>query len=146
MHDMGPCKADVALAFQKRAHSQCSQVVLCNGCYVDSDAMMILTMICDKMIMLNKKILWYTKEDSVVEKPLSMGEYEMDQLDEWGGMVQLLTAVQLRKVKRLVDDIEASPAIEGKHAQLIVLRSVKQQVVSLLGRIKVALSEAVLET
>jgi hypothetical protein len=103
-------------------------------------------MICDKMIMLNKKILWYTKEDSVVEKPLSMGEYEMDQLDEWGGMVQLLTAVQLRKVKRLVDDIEASPAIEGKHAQLIVLRSVKQQVVSLLGRIKVALSEAVLET
>lgn len=146
LHDMGPCKADAALAFQKRAYSQCFQIVNCHTCYVDPDAIMLVTMICDKTVMLNKKILWYTKEDSHVEKPLTVGVYEMDQQEDWAGMVQILTAVQLRKVKQLVDCIEASPAIQGKHAQVIVLRSVKQQVIALLGRVKAVITARIFDT
>ncbi|KAL2211733.1 hypothetical protein CC79DRAFT_1393013 [Sarocladium strictum] len=140
LHDMGPCKADAALAFQKRAYWQCFQIVNCHTCYLDPDAMMLLTMICDKMVMLNKKILWYTKEDSHVEEPLTVGEYEMDRQEGWAGVVRVLTAVQLRKVKQLVDRIEASPAIQDKQAQIIVLRSVKQQVIALLRRVKAAIT------
>ena len=107
--------------------------------------MMFVTMICDKLIMLNKKILWYTREGASVEQQLVVGEYEVDQIEEWGSMLQLLTAVQLRKIKALVDDIETSPAIEGRHAQLIMLRSVKQQVIALLRRIREALFKVVNE-
>lgn len=145
MHDMRPCKADVALSFQKQSCIQCSQVVRCKSCFVDPDAMMFVTMICDKLIMLNKKILWYTREGASVEQQLVVGEYEVDQIEEWGSMLQLLTAVQLRKIKALVDDIETSPAIEGRHAQLIMLRSVKQQVIALLRRIREALFKVVNE-
>ncbi|KAK4210843.1 hypothetical protein QBC37DRAFT_428089 [Rhypophila decipiens] len=143
VHDMGPCQVDAALSYQKRACMQCSQIMLCKSCYVDPDCMMFLTMICDKLIMLNKKILWYTMEGTTVQRPLYAGEYEMDQLDEWGGMVQHLSGVQLRKIKTLVEDIEASPGIEGKHAQRIMLKSVKNQVAALLGRIREALSKDV---
>ncbi|EXL98257.1 hypothetical protein NOF04DRAFT_6667 [Fusarium oxysporum II5] len=143
MHDMRPCKADVALSFQKQSCIQCTQVIRCKSCYTDPDAMLFLTMICDKLIMLNKKILWYMREGTSVEQQLLVGEYEVDQTEEWGSMLQLLTVVQLRKIKALVDDIERSPAIEGRHAQLIMLKSVKQQVIALLGRIREALFKVV---
>ncbi|KAH7150991.1 hypothetical protein DER46DRAFT_538399 [Fusarium sp. MPI-SDFR-AT-0072] len=146
MHDLRPCKADVALSFQKQSCIQCTQVVRCKSCYTDPDAMLFLTMICDKLIMLNKKILWYMREGAGVEQQLLVGEYEVDQTEEWGSMLQLLTVVQLRKIKALVDDIERSPAIEGRHAQLIMLKSVKQQVIALLGRIREALFKAVDES
>ncbi|KAF4953743.1 hypothetical protein FGADI_5736 [Fusarium gaditjirri] len=139
MHDIRPCKADVALSFQKQSCMQCNQVVRCKSCYTDPDAMLFLTMICDKLIMLNKKILWYTREGASVEQQLLVGEYEVDQTEEWGSMLQLLTVVQLRKIKALVGDIEKSPAIEGRHAQLIMLKSVKQQVIALLGKIREAI-------
>lgn len=105
--------------------------------------MLFLAMICDKLIMLNKKIIWYTREGSNLEQHLRVGEYDVDQTEEWGSMLQLLTVVQLRKIKALVDDIEKSPAIEGRHAQLIMLKSVKQQVIVLLGRIREALFNVV---
>ncbi|KAJ4123818.1 hypothetical protein NW765_006862 [Fusarium oxysporum] len=133
MHDMRPCKADVALSFQKQSCIQCTQVIRCKSCYTDPDAMLFLTMICDKLIMLNKKILWYMREGTSVEQQLLVGEYEVDQTEEWGSMLQLLTVVQLRKIKALVNDIERSPAVEGRHAQLIMLKSVKQQVIALFG-------------
>lgn len=143
MHDMRPCKADVALSFQKQSCIQCTQVIRCKSCYTDPDAMLFLTMICDKLIMLNKKILWYMREGTSVEQQLLVGEYEVDQTEEWGSMLQLLTVVQLRKIKALVNDIERSPAVEGRHAQLIMLKSVKQQVIALLGRIREALFKVV---
>ncbi|KAF5566254.1 hypothetical protein FNAPI_1253 [Fusarium napiforme] len=62
MHDMKPCKADVALSFQKQSCIQCTQVVRCKSYYTDPDAMLFLVMICEKLIMLNKKIIWYTRE------------------------------------------------------------------------------------
>lgn len=105
--------------------------------------MLFLAMICDKLIMLNKKIIWYTREGANLEQQLRVGEYDVDQNEEWGSMLQLLTVVQLRKIKALVDDIEESPAIEGRHAQLIMLKSVKQQVIVLLGRIREALFKVV---
>ncbi|KAF5591085.1 C6 zinc finger domain-containing protein [Fusarium pseudoanthophilum] len=143
MHDMQPCKADVALSFQKHSCIQCTQIVRCKSCYTDPDAMLFLVMICEKLIMLNKKILWYTREGADSEKQLRVGEYDVDQTEEWGSMLQLLTVVQLRKIKALVDDIEKSPAVEGRHAQLIMLKSVKQQVITLLGRIREALFKVV---
>ncbi|KAF5606480.1 uncharacterized protein FSUBG_6089 [Fusarium subglutinans] len=145
MHDMKPCKADVALSFQKQSCIQCTQVVHCKSCYTDPDAMLFLAMICEKLIMLNKKILWYTRDGTNLEQQLRVGEYDVDQTEEWGSMLQLLTVVQLRKIRALVDDIERSPAIEGRHAQLIMLKSVKQQVIALLGRIKEALFQVVNE-
>ncbi|RKL32883.1 hypothetical protein BFJ72_g10383 [Fusarium proliferatum] len=143
MQDMRPCKADVALSFQKQSCIECTQVVRCKSCYTDPDAMLFLAMICDKLIMLNKKIIWYTREGSNLEQHLRVGDYDVDQTEEWGSMLQLLTVVQLRKIKALVDDIEKSPAIEGRHAQLIMLKSVKQQVIVLLGRIREALFNVV---
>ncbi|KAI1015510.1 hypothetical protein LB504_011064 [Fusarium proliferatum] len=143
MQDMRPCKADVALSFQKQSCIECTQVVRCKSCYTDPDAMLFLAMICDKLIMLNKKIIWYTREGADLEQQLRVGEYDVDQTEEWGSMLQLLTVVQLRKIKALVDDIEKSPAIEGRHAQLIMLQSVKQQVIVLLGRIREALFKVV---
>ncbi|CCT72798.1 uncharacterized protein FFUJ_12691 [Fusarium fujikuroi IMI 58289] len=143
MQDMIPCKADVTLSFQKQSCIECTQVVRCKSCYTDPDAMLFLAMICDKLIMLNKKIIWYTREGANLEQQLRVGEYDVDQNEEWGSMLQLLTVVQLRKIKALVDDIEKSPAIEGRHAQLIMLKSVKQQVIVLLGRIREALFKVV---
>ncbi|KAG4273398.1 hypothetical protein FPRO04_09762 [Fusarium proliferatum] len=143
MQDMRPCKADVTLSFQKQSCIECTQVVRCKSCYTDPDAMLFLAMICDKLIMLNKKIIWYTREGADLEQQLRVGEYDVDQNEEWGSMLQLLTVVQLRKIKALVDDIEKSPAIEGRHAQLIMLKSVKQQVIVLLGRIREALFKVV---
>ncbi|KAF5633018.1 C6 zinc finger domain protein [Fusarium sp. NRRL 25303] len=143
MQDMRPCKADVALSFQKQSCIECTQVVRCKSCYTDPDAMLFLAMICDKLIMLNKKIIWYTREGADLEQQLRVGEYDVDQTEEWGSMLQLLTVVQLRKIKALVDDIEKSPAIEGRHAQIIMLKSVKQQVIVLLGRIREALFKVV---
>ncbi|KAG4281923.1 hypothetical protein FPRO06_10827 [Fusarium proliferatum] len=143
MQDMRPCKADVALSFQKQSCIECTQVVRCKSCYTDPDAMLFLAMICDKLIMLNKKIIWYTREGSKLEQHLRVGGYDVDQTEEWGSMLQLLTVVQLRKIKALVDDIEKSPAIEGRHAQLIMLKSAKQQVIVLLGRIREALFNVV---
>ncbi|KAG5792788.1 hypothetical protein H9Q69_008146 [Fusarium xylarioides] len=143
MHDLKPCKADVALSFQKQSCIQCTQVVRCKSCYTDPDAMLFLAMICEKLIMLNKKILWYTREGADLEQQLRVGGYDVDQTEEWGSMLQLLTVVQLQKIKALVDDIERSPAIEGRHAQLIMLKSVKQQVIALLGRIREALFKVV---
>ncbi|KAF5699351.1 Zn(II)2Cys6 transcription factor (Eurofung) [Fusarium globosum] len=143
MQDMRPCKADVALSFQKQSCIECTQVVRCKSCYTDPDAMLFLAMICDKLLMLNKKIIWYTREGADLEQQLRVGEYDVDQTEEWGSMLQLLTVVQLRKIKALVDDIEKSPAIEGRHAQLIMLKSVKQQVIVLLGRIREALFKVV---
>ncbi|KAF5684518.1 C6 zinc finger domain-containing protein [Fusarium circinatum] len=143
MHDMKPCKAGVALSFQKQSCIQCTQVVRCKSCYADPDAMLFLAMICEKLIMLKKKILWYTREGTNLEQQLRVGEYDVDQTEEWGSMLQLLTVVQLRKIRALVDDIERSPAIEGRHAQLIMLKSVKQQVIALLGRIREALFQVV---
>lgn len=143
MQDMRPCKADVALSFQKQSCIECTQVVRCKSCYTDPDAMLFLAMICDKLIMLNKKIIWYTREGADLEQQLRVGEYDVDQTEEWGSMLQLLTVVQLRKIKALVDEIEKSPAIEGRHAQLIMLKSVKQQVIVLLGRIREAIFKVV---
>ncbi|KAF5973520.1 hypothetical protein FBULB1_8266 [Fusarium bulbicola] len=68
MHEMKPCKADVTLSFQKQSCNQCTQVVRCKSCYTDPDAMLFLAMICEKLIMLNKKILWYTREGTNIEQ------------------------------------------------------------------------------
>ncbi|KAF4439088.1 hypothetical protein FACUT_4442 [Fusarium acutatum] len=103
MHDMKPCKADVALSFQKRSCIQCTQVVRCKSCYTDPDAMLFLAMICEKLIMLNKKILWYTREGANLEEQLRVGEYDVDETEEWGSMLQLLIVVQLRKIKALCE-------------------------------------------
>lgn len=147
MHDTDPCKVDSALSFQKRAYQQCSRVLLCKSCCIDSDALMILIMVCDKQVMLSKKILWYTKEvGSSEEQPLRVGDYGMDETSESAGVIQILSAVQLRNIKLLVEGIEKGLAVaEGKSAQLMVLRSVKQQVITLLQRIKEALAKHIFE-
>ncbi|KAG7427955.1 hypothetical protein Forpi1262_v010873 [Fusarium oxysporum f. sp. raphani] len=94
MHDMRPCKADIALSFQKQSCIQCTQVIRCKSCYTDPDAMLFLTMICDKLIMLNKKILWYMREGTSVEQQLLVGEYEVDQTEEWGQVIALLGRIR----------------------------------------------------
>ncbi|KAI1074463.1 hypothetical protein F5B20DRAFT_563368 [Whalleya microplaca] len=136
MHAMEPRKLEAVLSWQKQACDKCSSMLRCKTCYADLEQMMLLMMVCDKLIMLSRKLLWHTMNTSTFDCSLLVGEYEVEESNEMLAIIRHLSIYRVRSIAKLVAEIKASPAVEGKHVQLMLLRNIEQQVVKTLKGVK----------
>ncbi|KAH9993649.1 hypothetical protein F4779DRAFT_637304 [Xylariaceae sp. FL0662B] len=126
-HAMKPHKLEAVLSWQKKACDKCSSMLRCKTCYASPEQMMLLIMVCDKLIMLSRKLLWYALDASKSDCSLLVGEYEVEEHDERLAIIRHLSIYRVRSVAKLVADIKASPAVDGKQVQLMMLRNIEQQ-------------------
>ncbi|KAI0407182.1 hypothetical protein F4802DRAFT_595407 [Xylaria palmicola] len=139
-HSMMPDRLEAVLAWHKRACEKCLQVLRCQRCYSSSELMMLIVMLCDKLIMLTKKLLWHTLDEAHFGDPIRIREYETADPGEIIAIFRLLSSHRVKDIGKLLASIKASPAVEGKQVQLIMIRNMEQQVTRTLEGIKECLT------
>ncbi|KAI0517482.1 hypothetical protein F5B22DRAFT_645663 [Xylaria bambusicola] len=135
-HSMAPDNLERVLSWHTQACNKCLQVLKCESCYSSSEQMMLILMLCDKLIMLTKKLLWHTLDETQFEGAFRVREYESTDPSEFIGIIRLLCSNRVRDIARLLARIEDSPAVAGKQVQLIMIRNMEQQVAKTLGGIR----------
>ncbi|KAI1358150.1 hypothetical protein F5Y08DRAFT_345999 [Xylaria arbuscula] len=136
MHNMVPDNLESVLVWHKGTCKKCLDVFQCQRCYVSWEQMMLVVMLCDKLIMLIKKLLWHTLDEKQFGCAVRIGDYETADPSERTGILRLLCTTRVKDMARLLVDIRSSPAVEGKEVHLVIIRNMEQQVARTLEGIK----------
>ncbi|TGJ85003.1 hypothetical protein E0Z10_g3716 [Xylaria hypoxylon] len=136
MQNMKPPRLEGVLRWQKNACRKCIQVLRCRTCYPSSEHMMLLIMFCDKLIMLTQKLLSHTTDKLKFQGSYSMRDYEVSDPNEMLGLVHLLSGLCVRSIGTLLSGIKASPGVEGRQVQLVLIRNIEQQVERTMSKTK----------
>ncbi|KAJ2986146.1 hypothetical protein NUW58_g5162 [Xylaria curta] len=136
MHSIKLPSPEGILEWQKSACLKCIQVLGCPACFTNSEHMMLLIMFCDKLITLVNKILSLTADNSRFQTSFQARDREINDSAEIIGVVQLLSGLGIRKIAKLLVCIKASPAVEGKEVQMMLIRNIEQRVERTVTKIK----------
>ena len=139
---------DGVLAFHKQASGYCDTMVNCQRCTSRSEHMMLLTFICEKLVILCEKtstlFLRQVKrtrgspkwqESTVVENQIGgpgsqkyIGEYEIDVPQEWNYLIRVLVFIRLENLGSLVARMKAIASTAKRDTQLSMLQNTERRV------------------
>ncbi|KAI1291171.1 hypothetical protein F5Y03DRAFT_46246 [Xylaria venustula] len=144
MYNSRPESLDAALSWLKSTCKQGLVILQCPTCYISPDQMMLLLMLCDKLIMFSKKMLWHTLDESYFQGPFTIGDYETSEPGETASVVRLLFGHQIAAISKLLVGIKKSPALEGKKIQSAMIQNMEQQVAKTLMGVKDCIATSIL--
>lgn len=138
--------ADHVLSFQKRAIEQCSTMLNCKSCSTMSGFMMLLVVICEKMVSSFERITSCVEQLQQHplpsggldgggpraggigdEQTVSVGEYEVDSLQEQCCLVGVLVLLQLKKLGAVLTRLKNLAATYNWGTHLTMLLSIDQR-------------------
>lgn len=139
---------DGVLAFHKQASGYCDTMVNCQRCTSRSEHMMLLTFICEKLVILCEKTstlflrqLKRTRgspnwqESTVIGNqiggpscPKYIGEYEIDVPQEWNYLIRVLVFIRLERLGSLVARMKAIASTAKRDTQLSMLQNTERRV------------------
>ena len=139
---------DGVLAFHKQASGYCETMVAWQRCTSRSEHMMLLTFICEKLVILCEKTAtlflrqlkrtrgspnW--QESTVIENQIGrpssqkyIGEYEIDVPQEWNYLIRVLVLIRLEKLGSLVARMKAIASTAKRDTQLSMLQNTERRV------------------
>ncbi|KAI0972806.1 hypothetical protein F4678DRAFT_52477 [Xylaria arbuscula] len=144
MYNTKPESLEAALSWLKSTCKQGLVILQCHTCYINPDQMMLLLMLCDKLIMFSKKMLWHTLDESYFQDPFTIRNYEISEPGEMASVIRLLFGHQIATISKLLGGIKKSPALEGKKVQAVMIRNMEQQVAKTLVSVKDCIATSIL--
>ncbi|GAW14477.1 hypothetical protein ANO14919_038800 [Xylariales sp. No.14919] len=143
IHNVRPTTLEGVLSWLKAACRQSLDVIQCQTCYADSEQMLLLLLLCDKLIMLDRKLLCHTMNAANFRSSVAMRDYEISEPGEMAIIIRLLCGRQMVTISKLLAGIKASPSVQGKHIQSIMIRNMEQQVAKTLVGVKDTLATSI---
>ncbi|KAI1426562.1 hypothetical protein F5Y12DRAFT_741516 [Xylaria sp. FL1777] len=143
IYNTRPERLEGALSWLKKACKQSQEVLQCQTCYSNSEQMMLLLMLCDKLIMFSRKLLWHTLDESNFQSTVTMRDYEISEPREMATVTRLLCGHQIAGISKLLAGIKISPALEGKQVHSTMIRNMEQQVSKTLESVKECITTSI---
>lgn len=135
--------ADHVLSFQKRALGQCNAMLNCKNCSTISGFMMLLVVICDKMVTSFERVSTCVEQlqrpSGVQEvgrpragsigdgQAVSLGDYEIDSLQERCCLVSVLVLLQLKRLGSVLTRLKNIAAVFNWGTHLTMLLSIDRR-------------------